>query len=155
MVNHEHCSYLSFYWDETYGIARFVNLGLDLRVQDTVEGEGKVLLDPNTLSPDGTVALSTRKFSEDAEFMAYGLSSSGSDWITIKVMRVKDRVVQPDTLSWVRYWNLLLLEYSTIFHFLTLQSTAQPKTQVQCLSRTLPRNYGTFVLSMRGRMQHE
>jgi prolyl oligopeptidase len=66
-----------------------------------------VLLDPNSLSEDGTVALSIKKFSENAEFLAYGLSSSGSDWVTIKVMRVEDRVVQPDTLSWVRYCYLV------------------------------------------------
>jgi len=72
-----------------------------------VDGEEKVLIDPNTLSEDGTVALSIKRFSENAEFLAYGLSTSGSDWLTIKVMRVKDRVVQPDTLSWVRYCYLL------------------------------------------------
>lgn len=72
-------------------------------LQESLEGDAEVLLDPNTLSSDGTVALSTKRFSEDAEFMAYGLSSSGSDWNTVKVMRVKDRVVQSDTLSWVNY----------------------------------------------------
>jgi prolyl oligopeptidase len=61
-----------------------------------------VLLDPNRLSADGTVALSTKRLSENAEYVAYGLSSSGSDWITIKVMHVADRLVLPDTLSWVR-----------------------------------------------------
>lgn len=71
-------------------------------VQDVETGECEVLLDANALSSDGTVALSTKRFSEDAAFLSYGLSSSGSDWITIKVMRVKDRVVQPDTLSWVK-----------------------------------------------------
>lgn len=73
-----------------------------LYILDSVDGEAKVLLDPNTLSEDGTVALSIKRFSENAEFLAYGLSTSGSDWLTIKVMRVQDRVVQPDTLSWVR-----------------------------------------------------
>lgn len=75
-------------------------------VQDSVDGKAEVLLDPNTLSEDGTVALSIKRFSENAEFLAYGLSRSGSDWLTIKVMRVKDRVVLPDTLSWVRYCDL-------------------------------------------------
>jgi prolyl oligopeptidase PreP (S9A serine peptidase family) len=74
--------------------------------QDSVDGEAEVLLDPNTLSEDGTVALSIKRLSENGEFLAYGLSSSGSDWLTIKVMRVKDRGVQPDTLSWVRYYRM-------------------------------------------------
>jgi prolyl oligopeptidase len=79
-------------------------------MQETVEGDAEVLLDPNTWSEDGTVALATMEFSHDAEYVAYGQSASGSDWITIKVMHVADRVVQPDTLSWVRlYCRLLVL----------------------------------------------
>lgn len=77
-----------------------------LYILDSVDGEAKVLLDPNTLSEDGTVALSIKRFSENAEFLAYGLSTSGSDWLTIKVMRVQDRVVQPDTLSWVKFTSI-------------------------------------------------
>jgi len=79
--------------------------------QDSLDGEAEVLLDPNSLSQDGTVALSTKSFSENAEFLAYGLSSSGSDWVTINVLRVEDRVVQPDTLSWVRYCDLVPLQF--------------------------------------------
>jgi protease II len=71
-------------------------------MQEKVEGDAEMLLDPNTWSEDGTVALAIMKFSEDAEYLAYGQSASGSDWITIKVIHVADRVIQPDTLSWVR-----------------------------------------------------
>lgn len=71
-------------------------------MQNVATGKSEPLLDPNALSSDGTVALSTKRVSENAEFVAYGLSSSGSDWITIKVLRVHDRVTLPDTLSWVR-----------------------------------------------------
>ncbi|XP_024359467.1 uncharacterized protein [Physcomitrium patens] len=77
-----------------------------LYIQDSVDGEAEVLLDPNTLSDDGTVALAIKRFSENAEFLAYGLSSSGSDWITIRVMRVEGRVVLPDTLSWVKFTSI-------------------------------------------------
>lgn len=84
-------------------------------LQETVDGVAEVLLDPNTLSEDGTVALSTKKFSEDGKYMAYGLSLRGSDWITIKVMQVLDKVVQPDTLSWVRYYIAFLLLKISLF----------------------------------------
>lgn len=66
-----------------------------------MDGEPEVLLDPNSLSEDGTVSLNTLSVSEDAKYLAYGLSTSGSDWVTIKVMRVEDKRVEPDTLSWV------------------------------------------------------
>lgn len=69
--------------------------------QDSLDGVPEVLLDPNELSKDGTVSLNRCAVSQDAKYLAYGLSSSGSDWMNIKVMRIKDRMVEPDILSWV------------------------------------------------------
>ena len=51
-------------------------------------GSGAVLLDPNSLSADGTVSLATRSFSRCGTLCAYGLSASGSDWVTGRVLRV-------------------------------------------------------------------
>lgn len=65
-----------------------------------------MLLDPNTLSEDGTVAISGPSVSKDGEYLAYGLNSSGSDWMTIKVMSVRDKKPQPDTLSWVKFSSI-------------------------------------------------
>ncbi|KAM0041630.1 putative prolyl oligopeptidase [Helianthus debilis subsp. tardiflorus] len=85
----------------------FHNTGLQpqkvLYMQDSLDGEAEVLLDPNGLSEDGTIALSTYAVSEDAKYLAYALSSSGSDWNTVKVMRIDDKKVEPDTLSWVKF----------------------------------------------------
>ncbi|MGB3612725.1 MAG: hypothetical protein WBA10_02950, partial [Elainellaceae cyanobacterium] len=62
----------------------FKNDGLQnqdvLYVLPSLNAEPKVLLNPNTLSDDGTVALSGLAISEDAQYIAYGLSTSGSDW---------------------------------------------------------------------------
>ncbi|KAK6131358.1 hypothetical protein DH2020_034899 [Rehmannia glutinosa] len=88
----------------------FHNTGLQpqtvLYVQDSLDGNPEVLLDPNTLSVDGTVALSAYAVSEDAKYLAYGTSSSGSDWVTIKVMRVDDKSTEPDTISWVKFSSI-------------------------------------------------
>ncbi|CAH8334443.1 unnamed protein product [Eruca vesicaria subsp. sativa] len=85
----------------------FHNTGLQahsvLYMQDDLDAEPEVLLDPNTLSDDGTVSLNTFSISEDAKYLAYGLSSSGSDWVTIKVIKIDDKKVEPDTLSWVKF----------------------------------------------------
>ncbi|MDQ3041830.1 MAG: S9 family peptidase, partial [Acidobacteriota bacterium] len=49
-------------------------------VSDSVKDAGRVLLDPNKLSTDGTVALSGLRISDDGKMMAYGLAVAGSDW---------------------------------------------------------------------------
>ncbi|XP_050365033.1 uncharacterized protein LOC126783580 isoform X2 [Argentina anserina] len=77
-----------------------------LYVQDSLDGEPEVLLNPNTLSEDGTVALSTYSVSEDAKYLAYALSTSGSDWVTIKVMRIEDKKVETDTVSWAKFTGI-------------------------------------------------
>ncbi|GMP81787.1 hypothetical protein CsSME_00036381 [Camellia sinensis var. sinensis] len=88
----------------------FHNSGLQpqnvLFMQDSLDGEPEVLLDPNGLSKDGTVAMSICAVSEDAKYLAYGLSSSGSDWVTIKVMQVENKTIEPDIVSWVKFSSL-------------------------------------------------
>ncbi|KAL4186660.1 hypothetical protein AMTRI_Chr09g15180 [Amborella trichopoda] len=88
----------------------FHNTGLQaqnvLYIQDDLESKAEVLLDPNTLSEDGTVALNLCSISEDAKYLAYGLSASGSDWVTINVMRIEDKTTEPDTLKWVKFSSI-------------------------------------------------
>ena len=51
-----------------------------LYMQERLEGEAQVVIDPNTLSADGTVALTNQVCSKDGKLLAYGLSNAGSDW---------------------------------------------------------------------------
>lgn len=62
-----------------------------------------VLLDPNKLSEDGTIALSGLAISEDGKRMAYGLSTSGSDWQEWKVRDVETGQDLTDQVRWVKF----------------------------------------------------
>lgn len=69
----------------------------------TLDDEPKVLLDPNTLAADGTVALSGYVISDDGELLAYGLSASGSDWMEWRVREVVSGQDRPDLVQWVKF----------------------------------------------------
>ncbi|KAL9144548.1 hypothetical protein ABFS82_14G302900 [Erythranthe guttata] len=88
----------------------FHNTGLQpqrvLYIQDSLDGKPEILLDPNSLSDDGTLSLRAYEVSIDAKYLAYGISSSGSDWVTIKVMQIEDKRIEPDTLSWVKFSSI-------------------------------------------------
>jgi len=85
----------------------FKNDGLQnqsvLYVQPSLTGQARVLLDPNTLSADGTVALSAVSVSEDGRLLAYGVSSGGSDWQEFRVRDVETGQDLPDHLRWIKF----------------------------------------------------
>jgi prolyl oligopeptidase len=74
-----------------------------LYVAEALDREPRVLLDPNTLSPDGTVALSGRSVSDDGRYLAYGLATAGSDWQEWKVREVATGRDTADHLRWVKF----------------------------------------------------
>ena len=63
----------------------------------------RVLLDPNTLSKDGTVALSGTSISEDGRLLAYSVSTAGSDWQTWKVRDVATGKDLGDEIRWSKF----------------------------------------------------
>jgi prolyl oligopeptidase len=71
----------------------------DARAGDAAAG-ARVLLDPNALSADGTVALRETAVSADGRLFAYALSEAGSDWQIWRVRDVATGKDLPDTLKW-------------------------------------------------------
>ena len=69
----------------------------------SLQDKAKVLLDPNKLSADGTIALAGISISDDGRLMAYGLSQAGSDWVEWKVRDIESGVDLPDHLKWVKF----------------------------------------------------
>ncbi|MCC5981173.1 MAG: S9 family peptidase [Oceanicaulis sp.] len=76
------------------------------KVQEGLEGEPRVLIDPNTLSEDGTVALAGTWPSPDGSHVAYFLQDGGSDWRTAHVINVETGAQLEDRLEWVKFSNL-------------------------------------------------
>jgi prolyl oligopeptidase len=74
-----------------------------LLVADSLNAEPRMLLDPNTLSSDGTVALAGRVVSDDGKLMAYGTATSGSDWMEWHVRDVDTAKDLPDDIKWVKF----------------------------------------------------
>jgi prolyl oligopeptidase len=60
-----------------------------LYVREGIDGEPRELLDPNKMSDDGTVALTSLSISDDARYIAYGISRGGSDWNEFSFVRLK------------------------------------------------------------------
>jgi prolyl oligopeptidase len=77
-----------------------------LYVQDGLEGTPRVLIDPNQLSPDGTVRLMAGEPSRDARYFAYYLSSGGSDWLEARVLELGTGIVLSDHLQWLKVTGL-------------------------------------------------
>jgi prolyl oligopeptidase len=69
----------------------------------TLDGEAKPLLDPNVLSPDGSVAVRDYAPSPDGKLFAYATSEGGEDWETLHVREVSTGKDLPDRLAWVRF----------------------------------------------------
>lgn len=94
-----------------YGV--YKNNGLQnqavLYIKNGIEGKEEVLLDPNKLSTDGTVALQQTSFSKNQKYFAYAVSASGSDWQEIYVMDFAKRKLVKDKLEYVKFtdisWN--------------------------------------------------
>ena len=90
---------------DTYFVSR--NDGLQnqavLYTMKSLTDPPKPLLDPNTLSEDGTVALSGTWPSRDGKFLAYGVSDAGSDWQTWRVRDVASGKDTADVLGSIKF----------------------------------------------------
>ena len=74
-----------------------------LYVQDSLEDEPRVLIDPNEWSDDGTIALSGLSFSDDGRYLTYGVQEAGSDWRVWRIMEIETGRVLDDELHWIKF----------------------------------------------------
>ncbi len=88
-----------------------------LFTMDSLDGEARVLLDPNKWSRDGTVALSGLDVSDDGKSLAYGVAEAGSDWNTWHVLDVATGKVLPDELKWIKFSEIAWTKDSKGFFY--------------------------------------
>ncbi|MFC3107313.1 prolyl oligopeptidase family protein [Undibacterium arcticum] len=82
-----------------------------------LNGTPRVLLDPNTLSTDGTVALAGTKVSPNGKYLAYGTAASGSDWNEWRVRDIDTGKDTTDHLQWVKFSDASWLRDSSGFFY--------------------------------------
>jgi prolyl oligopeptidase len=76
-----------------------------LYTMDSLDAKPRLLLDPNTLAADGTVALAGTAVSPDGKLLAYSTAASGSDWNEIGVRDIATGRDLPDRIKWVKFSN--------------------------------------------------
>ena len=72
-------------------------------LQNAAAGRARMVLDPNKLSPNGSIALLDYQASPDGQFLCYGLSQGGSDWEELHVRNLVTGKDLPDTVRWVKF----------------------------------------------------
>ena len=77
----------------------------------------EVLLDPNPISADGTVALGGASFTQDGRYMAYSLAAAGSDWIEWRVRDVATSQDLPDLVKWSKFSGASWLKDGSGFYY--------------------------------------
>ncbi len=84
---------------------------------DKLDGEPRVLLDPNAISKDGTTALSSMEITDDGKLMAYSLAEGGSDWQTWRLKDVATGNDLPDVLKWSKWSSAAWLPDDSGFYY--------------------------------------
>jgi prolyl oligopeptidase len=111
---------------------QFRNSGLQnqdiLYVFESLADEPRILLDPNTLSKDGTVALNNWSVSSDGKWLAYAISSSGSDWQTWYVRDVDTGEDLPDILKWSKFSGASWMKDNSGFLYAPFPKPAEGET---------------------------
>jgi prolyl oligopeptidase len=77
-----------------------------LYVRDSVDGAGRMLIDPNSWAKDGATALAEWAASSDGAHLAYAVQDGGTDWRTIQVLDTGTGKVLADALKWVRFTSI-------------------------------------------------
>jgi len=96
-----------------------------LWVMDAPDAGGRPLLDPNLLSDDGTVAVTSLEVTEDGSKLAYATSTGGSDWRTWRVRDVATGVDFDDVVEWSKFSSVAWRRDGSGFYYGAMERPAQ------------------------------
>jgi len=88
-----------------------------LYMADGLNGKPEVLIDPNTLSDDGTVSMASTELSPKASYLAYMLSDGGTDWKTIHIRETSNKSDLTDVIKGVKFSNVAWLPDESGFFY--------------------------------------
>jgi prolyl oligopeptidase len=86
-------------------------------VTESLDAEPRILLDPNTLSKDGTTSLTETAPSPDGKLLVYGLSKAGSDWQEFRVKDIDTGKDREDVLEWIKFSGASWAKDSSGFYY--------------------------------------
>lgn len=81
-----------------------------LYMREGLDGEPRMVIDPNSWSEDGTTAMAQWVPSPDGRYIAYGVEDGGTDWRTIRVLDVESGETLTDTVEWAKFTNIAWVE---------------------------------------------
>lgn len=85
--------------------------------QQSLAEEPKILIDPNRLSKDGTVALKGSSVSPDGKYFAYAVADAGSDWTEWRIREVASGKDLDDRLKWIKFSGVSWTADSKHFYY--------------------------------------
>ncbi|MBR0552189.1 prolyl oligopeptidase family serine peptidase [Stakelama marina] len=88
-----------------------------LFVRDTIDGKGRVLIDPNSWSKDGATALAEWVPSEDGTKLIYSIQDGGTDWRTVRILDVATGKTLDDKVEWVKFSALAWAKDGSGFYY--------------------------------------
>lgn len=110
-----------------------------IRTQATLEDEPQLLIDPNTWSDDGTIALASYFPSPDGKYFAYLVQDGGSDWRSAKVMDLDSGEVLDDELEWLKFTSLTWATDDSGFYY-----SRYPATETEAKFQSLNKNHSVY-----------
>jgi prolyl oligopeptidase len=96
-----------------------------LYARDTLDGTGRILIDPNAWAKDGATALGEWVPSEDGTHILYSVQDGGTDWRTVKILDVATGAIATDTVEWVKFSNLSWAKDGSGFYYSRFAAPAE------------------------------